>query len=644
MSARPYRLLEPFKLGPLTLRNRIVLAPMGTMSAAVDGSVSRELSDFLIGYAKAGVGLVITEGTSIDDRESVVIPRPLLVHEDRYIPRLAELADSVKNEGAAIVCQISHAGRQTVPENTGGRQPLAPSPIASEIERVVPRELDEETIVGIEDSFASAAERLERAHYDGVELHGAHGYLLTEFLSPAMNTRTDKYGGSLENRARMVLETCQKIRARTTREFILGYRISADDRTLGGITPDDVVAFAKMLEGAGVDYISVASGTHESFAYIYPPMYMPRGVNLPMSRSIKKAVGVPVMCAGGLDYEPGERAVREGDTDLVAVGRGLLADPDSVLKLMEGRGQDIRPCIRCNECMKHLMFDGYLSCAVNPSFISRDAIVSNTSIPKRVLVVGGGPGGMEAARVAASRGHQVILLEKTSALGGHLLEAAVPTFKEDLRLLRKWQDTQLRKEGVEVRVNCEATSDLVKGEAPDVLIVAVGSDYVVPADLVNDAGNFVLPIEVLLNQKDIGNNVVVAGGGFVGCETALHIREALKKEVTIVELLDDVLLDLEVPMNKMVLQMRLRAAGVRILTGQRLRSYSEGKAVLADKEGKDQQMDADSVVLALGLKPRQDMVDKLTGLAPLVFKVGDCIQPKDIYHTFNSAWEAALSF
>jgi len=603
MSAKPYKLLEPFKLGHLTLRNRIVLAPMGTTFASADGSVSKRLMDFLVGYARAGVGLVITEGANTDDKESLVLSPPLLTHQDRYIPGLTHLAESVKEEGAAIICQLAHAGRQTVPENIGGLQPVAPSPIASQVERVVPKELDQEKISEIQDDFAAAAARLQAAHFDGIELHGAHGYLFTEFLSPAMNKRKDKYGGSLENRARMVLETYEKIRAKTRPEFIVGYRISADDRMPEGITPEDVVAFAKMLEKVGIDYISVA----------------------PMSRMIKKAVNAPVMCAGSLDIEPGEQAVREGQTDLVAIGRGLLADPELAVKLMEGREEDIRPCIRCNECMKNLIFSSFLSCAVNPSLGRSDMVVSKGPVPK-------------------TRGHKVTLVERESNLGGHLLEASAPEFKQDLRPLLKWLKSQLDKEGVDIRLSCEATPELIKKENPDVLIIAVGSDYMMPPELTKDADNFVFPIEVLLGHKDVGYHVVVAGGGFVGCETALHITEALKKKVTIVEMLDDILLDLEAPMNMMALRMRLQMAGVEIRTGLKLKSYSQNKVICTDKAGKDQQMDADSVVLALGLQPRQDVVAKLEGLVPQVFKVGDCVQPKDIYHAFSSAWQAVFSF
>jgi 2,4-dienoyl-CoA reductase-like NADH-dependent reductase (Old Yellow Enzyme family)/thioredoxin reductase len=643
MSGKPYKLLEPFKLSSLSLRNRIVLAPMGTMLASADHSANKVLIDYYTKFARGGVGLIIIEGTNIDDKESICIPNALLSYQDRLIPGFRELAESVKNEGAAIICQIAHCGGSANPELIGGLQPVAPSPIKTESGGVIPKELDQAKIDEIQDSFVAGAVRLQTAGFDGVELHGAHHCLLTQFLSPRTNKRKDKYGGSIKNRARMVLEICEKIRAKTEPEFIVGYRICADERVPGGINPEDVVIFAKMLEKVGVNYISVTMGTNDSQQYMFPPIYLLHGSNLPMSQMIKHAVNVPVMCAGSLDIETGEQALRKGETDLVAIGRGLLADPELAKKLMEGREEDIKPCIRCNECIMGI-FTGSLTCTVNPSLGQSDIVVSKAPVPKQVLVIGGGAGGMETARLAAARGHKVTLLEREGDLGGHLLEASAPEFKQDLRPLLKWLKTQIVKEGVKVQLNCEATPELVKKENPDVLIIAVGSDYLVPPELAKDAGNFVFPFEVLLGHKDVGNNVVVAGGGFVGCETALHITEALKKKAIIVEMLDDILLDMETPINMMTLRMRLRIAGVQIKTGLKLKSHSGGKAICTNKMGQDQQLNADSVVLALGLQPKQDAVPKFEGLASQVFKVGDCIQAKNLNYVFKSAWQAVFSF
>lgn len=642
ISNQAYKLLEPFKLGPVTLRNRIVLAPMGTCYTSTDGSTNKRQIDYLKRYAKGGVGLVIPEGQVVDDKESGVMHNTLSIYSDCFLPGLNELVESVKDEGAAIVAQIAHGGLQTRPEYIHGLQPVAPSAIPYPFTGIVAKELDHQKIEEIQESFAVCALRAQRAGFDGVEIHGANGYLLTEFLSPRLNLRTDKYGGSLENRARMVLEIYEKIRAKTMSGFIVGYRICADEHVPGGISPEDVVSFSKMLEKLGIDYIHVTSGIHETSQYGVPTMLMPRGSNLHLSEMIKKVVKVPVMCAGSLDVENSERAIREGKVDLASIGRGLIADPEMPLKLMEGRLEDIRPCIRGDECVGRALMGYTLSCEVNPGIGREDMAVTPAQVPKKVMVIGGGVGGMETARLAAERGHNVTLIEKTEKLGGHVLEASVPEFKQDLKPLLRWLETQLEKRYVKVRLKTEATPALVKQEKPDVLIVAVGSDYMVPPELARDAAKFIFPNEVLFGQRQVGGCVVVAGGGFVGCEAALYIAEALKKRVTIIEMLDDILTDCEL-VTGMTLRMRLQQAGVEVQTGLMLKGYTGKKVICLDKAGKDQELDADSVVLAVGLQPRQGEVRKFEGLAPQVFKVGDCIQPRKIYHAFRTAWHAVFS-
>ena len=651
MSRKSFRLLEPFKLGPIPLRNRIVLAPMGTYLPSADGSTNRRLIDYYTRYARGGVGLVLPQGQQVDDKESAVGSNSLAIYHDRFISGLNELAESVKDQGAAIIAQLAHAGAQAMPEAIRGLQPVAPSVVAGKgrggfIHGVEPRELDQEKINEIQESFASCAVRAQTAGFDGVEIHGANGYLLTEFLSPRLNIRKDKYGGPIENRGRMALEIYEKIRSRTKPGFIVGYRICADERISGGITSEDMIAFVRILENVGIDYINVTSGTYETLFYTAPVMYVPRGNNLHLSAMIKKAVNVPVMCAGGFNVEVAEQAIREGKTDLVLIGRGLIADPELPLKLKEGRLEDIRPCIRGNQgCVSRFMTARAISCEVNPG-IAKDAVMTVTpvQIPKKVLVIGGGVGGMEAARLAGERGHRVILIERKERLGGHVLEASVPEFKQDLRPLLKWLETQLDKEGVEVRLHTEATPDLVRKESPDVLIIAIGSDYDVPSELTKSGAKFVFPDEVLLGQKEVGNQVVVVGGGFVGCETALYIAEALKKQVTIVEMLEDILLDFGEVITATVIRMRLQKAGVAVKTGLTLKGYLQNKVICTDRTGEEQKIDADSVVLATGLRPRQNVVAKFEGLAPQVFKVGDCVQPGKIYHAFRDAWRTVFSF
>lgn len=642
MSIQSYKLLEPFKLGPITLRNRMVLAPMGTFLVSPDGSVNRRLIDYYTRFARGGVGLVIPEGQHIDDKESAVLANCLAIHNNRYLPGLNELAESVKDEGAAIIAQLGHAGHQTMPENIHGLQPVAPSPIANQFLGIVPRELDQNKIVEIQESFTACATRAQMSGFDGVEIHGANGYLLTEFLSPRLNKRSDKYGGSIANRARMALETYEKIRSRTLPGFIVGYRICADEHVPGGATPEDIVAFVKMLEGAGIDYISVTSGTYESNLYGVPTMYVPRGSNLHLSEMIKKAVNIPVMCAGSLNVELGEQAVREGKTDLVVIGRGLIADPELPLKVARGCLEDIRPCIRGNQgCISRTITCKTISCEVNPS-IGKDVdwvpVVSGPT--KKVLVAGGGVAGMEAARLAAAQGHSVSLMERDSELGGHLVEASVPEFKKDLKPLLKWLETQLYKTHVRISLRTEVTTDSVEKERPDVLIVAVGSDYAVPPGIDGSSGNFTFPNEVFSRRKNLGDRVVVVGGGFVGCETALFIAEELKKKVTILEMLPAILLDYGEPMGMMALTFRLQAAGVGIQTGVTLKGCSNKDVFCIDQTMNEVMMEADSVVLATGLAPRLDSVAKFAGAAPQVFQIGDCVKSGKVYDAFRSAWRA----
>jgi 2,4-dienoyl-CoA reductase-like NADH-dependent reductase (Old Yellow Enzyme family)/thioredoxin reductase len=618
---------------------------MGTYLVSPDGSVNKRLVDYYTRYAKGGVGLVIPEGQHIDDKESAVLPNCLAIYNNRFIPGLNELVESVKDQGSAIIAQLGHAGHQTTPENIQGLQPVAPSAIASQAVGVVPKELDEEKIIEIQDSFAACAVRAQMAGFDGVEIHGANGYLLTEFLSPRLNKRTDKYGGPVENRGRMALEILEKIRKQTSPLFLVGYRLCADEHVPGGVTPEEVVVFVKMLAKAGIDYISVTAGTYEGVLYGVPTMYVPRGTNLHLAEMIKKAVDVPVMCAGSLNVELGEAAVREGKTDLVLLGRGLVADPELPLKLMQGRVEDIRPCLRGNQgCISRTITCKALSCEVNPS-IGKEARTEtvSSSAPKSVLVVGGGVAGMEAARLAAERGHRVSLFEREHELGGHVLEASAPAFKADLRPLLAWLKTQLKKKGVSIVLGTEVTPDLVRKEAPDVLVIAVGSDYALPDGVSREKDVFLLPRDVLLGNIDPGDRVIVVGGGFVGCETALHIADGMKKKVTILEMMDDILLDLGEPMSTVALTVRLQMAGVEVRTGLTFKGLQGNRAVCVDRGLRRMEIEADSFVLATGMRPRSDMAEKFEGMAPSVLKVGDCVRAGKIYNAFRTAWNGLSS-
>jgi 2,4-dienoyl-CoA reductase-like NADH-dependent reductase (Old Yellow Enzyme family)/thioredoxin reductase len=638
-------MLEPIDLGPLSLRNRIALAPMVPMLAAGDGSVTQRQVDYYARFASGGAGLIITEAMTIDAQESKGVPSMIAAYNPAYVSGLNDLAEAVQDHGAICIAQLAHAGYQTVPELIGGRQPVAASAVRNALTGIVPREADQEKIDEIQYSWAICAGMAERAGFNGIELHGGNGYLLTAFLSPRLNQRTDGYGGSIENRAKMVLETYTKMRASVSPGMIIGYRLCADERAPGGISPEDVVALVKMLDQAGIDYISVSCSTYETMMYGVPTGYFPRGLNLDLSAMVKEAVRCPVLCAGGLNFELGEKAIIDGKTDILAIGRGLIADPELPKKLMEGRPEDIRPCIRGNEgCISRTVPGKSISCEVNPGIAKERLRVTPAVEPKKVLVLGGGAAGMEAARLAGERGHSVTLIEKSGALGGHVLAGMVPEFKQDLQPLLVWLKAQLVKYGVDICLGTEATAELVKTREPDVLIVALGSDYFVPDALARHTAAFIFPGEVLTGDKEVGERVVVVGGGDVGCETALHLAEAQGKKVTIVEMCDDILLGSQEPLSVMSLKMRLPQAGVDIRTGLTLANCRENLVVCVDGSNQTVEIEADSIILAVGTAPNSELAQQFDCLAPQVFRIGDCVAPRKIYDAFHEAWQVVFSF
>jgi 2,4-dienoyl-CoA reductase-like NADH-dependent reductase (Old Yellow Enzyme family)/thioredoxin reductase len=643
-----WKLLQPVEVGPVLLRNRMVMAPMETMHNHADGSVSQDMIDYYVERAKGGIGLIVVQNSAVDTIASRSIFRQLCINSDHLIPGLAKLAEACKLEGAAMVIQLGHGGRQTRPVCVPGVQIVAASPVPLDVPGqplgVVPKEITLEEIEEVQDAFANAARRAKMAGLDGVEIHGAHGYLIGGFISPKTNRRMDKYGGPLANRVRFALEIIAKIREMVGQDFMVGFRMSADEFTPGGLTLDEAAPYAKLIADAGVDYIHVSAGTYESRPHLFPIMYYGRGHLLHLADGIKRAVkNLPIIAVGALDAEMGERALQEGKADLIAFGRGLLADPELPNKLANNRVEDIIPCILGNEgCCSRIGQGRPLRCEVNPA-VGREATfrMKPAAAKKKVMVIGGGIAGMEAARTAALRGHEVTLIEKSERLGGHMVAASVPKFKITVKELLSWAEKQINKSNIKVHLNTEATPNLVKKAKPDVLIVAVGSSCKIPPIPGGDKPSVVTGLEVLLGQKKPGDEVVVCGGGTVGSEAALYIAEELKKKVTIVEMLDDILIGHEL-LNKTVLKDRLEAAGVTINTGWILREIRDKGVVCEDKDWKMQKIPSDTVAMCVGLEARKDAVKQFRGLAREVYAIGDCVEARRIYNAFEDAWHSVL--
>lgn len=644
MKVKNWKLLERVKVGTMSLKNRMVMAPMEARLNRPDGSVNQATIDFYEEVARGGIGMIVVQNSYIDEKSSRSALMHLGVYSDHLIAGLGDLAETIKLFGVGVLLQISHGGRQAHPA-ANPFESVAPSAIPCKFVKEPVRELTLDEIEEIQNSYVEAARRVKMAGFDGVELHGAHGYLIDEFLSPYTNHRTDKYGGSFGGRALFALEIIEKIRKRVGDDFTLGYRMSADEFVPGGLTINETSVFAKMLQDAHVDYIHVSTGLYESAHHTIPPIYMKDGYSVDLADRIKKAVDVPVITVGSHTIETGEKALREEKADLVAFGRALVADPDLPNKLASGRIEDIRPCIRNNEgCYSRFLLGKTIRCEVNPACGRQGRFkITPATVKKNVVVIGGGIAGMEAARVAALRGHTVTLFEKADRLGGHLVEASAPEFKGPLRGLLTWATTKLEKGGVKIQLKTEVTPNLLEELLPEIIITAVGSDYIVPAVRGVDYPFVVRADDVLLGRKAVGEQVVVMGGGLIGCETALYIAEVLKKKVTVVEMLDEVLNEVE-PLSKAALLERLQEAHVMIRTGWHLEQITNIGVICTDRNWQRKELQASTVVLALGLKARKHDADRFEGAAPEVYRVGDCVEPRNIYHAFEDAWRIPIQF
>ena len=641
MSSETWKLLEPVEIGKITLKNRMVMSPMLTCMATDDNMVSPQMLAYYETRARGGIGAIVSEYTFIDVSASKARGHQLGNHSEECLPGLSTLSETIRQNGAQPILQLCHAGRQSSVKYTGV-QPLAPSAVANLGE--MPREITSREIEETIQAFAAAAERARRAGFAGVEIHGANGYLLSQFLSPSTNRRNDKYGGTLENRARFSLSTIEQIRDRVGADFIVGYRMNGADYLENGITLEDAVSFARLLEQVGVDYVHVSAGMQESWHYVVQPMYIPDACLVHLSQAVKASVGVPVISVGAHTVNTAEQALREGKADLIAFGRSLIADPELPQKLLAGKPEDIRPCIRGNEgCVSNTRIDQSIRCEVNPAAgREKEFILTAAAEKKNVLVVGGGIAGLEAARLAAARGHRVTLLERGKQLGGHLIEGCVPRFKDTVKRLLAWSIDQTTRQGVDIRLNTEGTQESIRSYGPDVLIIAVGSDFIIPAVDGVDQPFVLLPDAAFLGYNEIGRRVVVVGGGTVGCELALYLSEEHGREAAIVEQ-EAALIPGATFINRIAIMERLEKAGVRQHTHCRLTEIRPSAVVCQRNEQTAEVIEADTVVLALGVRAREKTAEQLRGLTETVKIIGDCCAARDIYHSIEDAWKAVLA-
>ncbi|MCW5951199.1 MAG: FAD-dependent oxidoreductase [Propionibacteriaceae bacterium] len=618
-------LVSPLRIGNLEIKNRMAVAAMVTCYCDDDGMPTEQYIAYHEARAKGGFGLIVTEDYAVDPAGRGFWCAGLW--KDEQVAPHRELTERVHAAGAKVFAQIYHCGRQTASALIG-TQPVAPSALACPAMGEIPRALTIEEIHAIIGQFGDTALRAKQAGFDGVEIHGAHGYLIAEFLSAYSNKRTDAYGGTLHNRLRFALEIIADIRAKCGHDYPVSFRISADEYVIGGRDIAETIVVCRELEAAGIDLLHISAGTYESAWAIIPPLGRPYAWLADFGAQVKQAVGIPVQLVGRIkDPETAESLLQSGKADLISFARAALADPDLPRKYAEGRSEQIRQCIGCNQgCISILFTNQPIRCLVNPSLGYEGADeIQPAEVTKRVLVVGGGPAGLEAARGARLAGHEVVLHERQDHLGGNFLIGAVPPGKGELTSYVSWLGEELGRLGVPVRLGSEVTAEVAAAGRPDVVVYAAGAGHVRPAIPGIDGATVVDACDVLAGRAVTGPQVVVAGGGMIGSETALYLA-SLGRQVTIVDQLPGVALE-ENAARRYFLMKEFAQYQVATVVNATITRIAAGSVQL-EQDGIERSLPCDTVVVALGMAPDLTRLEAIREVAEVVV-IGDAVEASD---------------
>lgn len=637
-------LLSPIKIGSLEVKNRFVVPPMGTNFANPDGSVSQQLIDYYVTRAKGGYGLIIVEVTAIEPAGKA-IPFEAGIWSDDQVPGWKKLVDEVHKYGAKIAVQLHHAGRQTTTDITGGEKPVAPSPVPCPVMKEMPQELSTEEVYEMIGKFRDAAVRARDAGFDAVEIHGAHGYLIAQFMSQYSNKRIDEFGGSFLSRMKFPLEIIKSIKRAVGNGFPLLFRMSGDEKVHGGRSINETRTVARLMEQAGVNAMHISVCTYGSMHWMFVPGAVPPANNVLYAEEVKKSVKIPVITVGRItDPFLAEDIIQTGKADMISLGRESLADPELPNKVAAGDTEEIAPCIYCLQgCVGYLFNPEKLkiSCLVNP-FTGREGTlkVEKAEKPKKVMIVGGGPGGLEAAWIAARRGHNVTCYEKEKVLGGQFRIGGIPSTKDDILRAIKYYITMGRKYGVEYKSGVEVSPELIKNEKPDVVILATGGTPLIPDIKGINNPAFVKAADVIDGKKVVGENVLVIGGGMVGAETADYLGEHGHR-VTVVEMQPEVAGDIPDGPRLYLLQ-RLKEYGVACLTGAVVKELLES-GVVYKKDGKEERITGfDSIVLALGSTAYNPLEEKLKGKVAELYVIGDAVNARKAINAIEEGARIAV--
>jgi len=634
------RFLSPGKIGTLTLKNRSIFPPMGS-GYVTDEYPKEQLIHYHVRRVQGGCAMNIVEIATV--HTTTKSPGVIGIYDDKFIPSLSKLAKAIKDAGGIACIQLWHGGRQTSGKPFGG-DPFAPSAITCQFIGEEPHAMTTSEIAEIVSAYGDAALRAKNAGFDAVEIHGAHGYLIDCFLNPYTNVRTDQYGGSLENRARFGCEVISDVRKKVGKDFPILFRMSARENVDGGIELEDAIAAAKLYEAAGIDALDISQGCYDALAYTVPPYYYPQKVNAYNAGEIKKHVKVPVIVAGRISYpDLAEEILADGLADFISLGRPQLADPDYVKKTMEGRTDEIVRCIACDQGCVGRMFAGLgCSCIFTPATgHEQEVVITPTEKKKKVLVIGGGPAGLEAARVAQTRGHDVVLFEKSIVLGGQFVLAGKAPHKQEFGASAIHMGYRAYKAGVDIRLYTPATPERIKEVNPDVVIIATGSNPAIPDIPGVDKPNVFEGRKVISGESLIqATNIVVVGGGLIGLE-AMEVLLGQGKNITIVEMLNEVGKDLEMYIRPYMFGI-IERAKVPVLTGAKCIEIGDDHIVV-DKSGNKERINCDAVVIAIGAKSNNDVADMVKKLGYECHIVGDAVKPSKVLEAIWGANELARS-